>query len=187
VEGVFEACGRVQPQDLAEALQFLTLFEKLQPSRRILGWSQSSGYDLPPLGGKEIGAPGEDSRGARLIEKVPLVAVIDAELPPPPNRALVVEGALKLSGLDEADDLFVFREPFQYRGPDVLVFEGAVEAADEKGVIVKDDGKRGSPAPVFIKLRKLAVAVMPEGKVRPENWGISGKAAEIFFSRGHLV
>jgi len=98
-----------------------------------------------------------------------------------------VEGALKLPGLDEAGDLPVFRKLFQHRRADVLAFQGPVEAADEERVIVEQDGKERSAAPFFIELRKLAIAVVPEGEIHPENRRVSGAPAQRSFGRGHLV
>jgi hypothetical protein len=36
-------------------------------------------------------------------------------------------------------------------------------------VIIKKNGEAGSLGPILVELRKLAVAVIPEGKVNPEN------------------
>jgi hypothetical protein len=52
-------------------------------------------------------------------------------------------------------------------------------------VIVKKNGKRGSFRPIFVKLWKLTVAVMPEGKVNPENRRVFRKGPDEMISCLH--
>jgi hypothetical protein len=122
MQGEFQASGRVRLQGLVEFPQLLALFQKNKASGRVFRKAQRGADDFPPFLREEIRPPGDDPCGAWLVEKVPLIAVIDAKVSPRADRTLIMDRPFQVAGLDQADNLFVLREPFEHGGADIVPF-----------------------------------------------------------------
>ena len=122
MQGEFQALGRVHLQGLVEFPELLALFEENKASRRIFRRAQADADDSPPFFREKIRPPGNDPRGAWLVEKISLIPVIEAKVSPGADRTLIMDRPLQIASLDQADNLFVLREPLQHGGADIAPF-----------------------------------------------------------------